>query len=208
MKWTKKEKDIVKKYYALYGSTGPKGCVKRIAKLGVDRSRRAVTLMAWKMGLKYNGKKKGCYKKGNVPVNKGKKMSPELYAKVQKTMFKKGNLPHNTLYNGALSYRRENDDISYWYVRLSKQNWKLLHRVIFENVNNVKLRSDQVVRFKDGNTNNIHPDNLIQISPQENMTLNNPKLHYPPEVVAAIKLNNQIKKKIKSYAKKQNKRFK
>ncbi len=196
MKWTKKEKDIVKKYYALYGSTGPKGCVKRIAKLGVERSRRSVTLMAWKMGLSYNGKKKGCYKKGHVPVNKGKKMSPELYAKCSKTMYKKGNLPHNTLYNGALSYRKDVNDIYYWYVRISKQEWKLLHRVIYENVHNVKLRSNQIIRFKDGDRNNIQPENLMQISAQDNMNMNNPRLHYPPEVVAAIKLNNKLKRKI------------
>mgnify|MGYP003647569517 FL=1 len=47
MKWNKKELRVITKYYPLYGATGPKGCVKRIAKLGNSRSRKAVSLKAW-----------------------------------------------------------------------------------------------------------------------------------------------------------------
>jgi len=40
------------------------------------------------------------YAKGREPENKGKPMSKELYDKCKATMFKKGNEPHNTCYDG------------------------------------------------------------------------------------------------------------
>jgi hypothetical protein len=205
LKWTKKELRIITKYYPLYGATGPKGCIKRIAKLGNIRSRKAVCLKAFGLGIKYLGEAKGCYLKGHVPDNKGKKMSPELKEKCKKTMFKKGRLPHNTKSDLSISYRKDNSGKHYWYIRMSKAVWKPLHRLIYENVHGVKLSREDCIRFKDNDPNNIHPDNLLLVSIEDNMNLNNPYLHYPSEVVAAIKLNNKIKKTIKSYAKKQNK---
>lgn len=196
MKWNKKELRIITKYYPLYGATGPKGCIKRIAKLGNIRSRKAVSLKAFGLGIKYLGDNKGCYLKGNVPYNKGKKMSQELREKCKNTMFKKGRLPHNTKKDLAVSYRKDNSDKYYWYIRLSKAVWKPLHRVIYENVNDVKLSREDCIRFKDNDPNNIHPDNLMLITIQDNMNLNNPHLHYPAEVVSVIKLNNKLKRKI------------
>ena len=202
MKWNKKELRILTKYYPLYGATGPKGCIKRIAKLGNIRSRKAVCLKAFSLGIKYLGDVKG-YPKGHIPANKGKKMCPELYAKCSRTYFQKGRLPHNTKKDLAVSYRKDNSGKYYWYIRISKAVWKPLHRIIYENVHDVKLSREDCIRFKDNDPNNIHPDNLIHVSIQENMNLNNPYLHYPAEVVSAIKLNNKIKRKIN--AKKQNK---
>jgi hypothetical protein len=204
MKWNKKELRVITKYYPLYGATGPKGCVKRIAKLGNSRSRKAVSLKAWGIGIKYLGDVKG-YPKGHIPENKGKKMSAELYAKCSRSMFQKGRLPHNTLCDMSVSYRKDNSGKYYWFIRLQKSVWKPLHRLIYENVHGVKLTTDDCIRFKDGDTNNIHPDNLFYLTARDNMNMNNPHMHYPPEVVAVIKLNNKIKKKLKSYAKKQNK---
>ncbi len=205
MKWTAKDIRILKKYYPLYGSTGPKGCIKRLSRLGVIRSRKSVSLKAWSIGLSYSGAKKGVYLKGRTPENKGKKMSAKAYAKCSKTFFKSGRLPHNTRYEGAMTYRKGNTGRWYWYVRISKANWDLLHRIIYKNVYNITLKTKEVVRFIDGDTNNIHPDNLHLMTNGENLDLNNPHMHYPPDVVTAIKLNNKIKKILKSNAKKQNK---
>jgi hypothetical protein len=202
MRWNKKEMRIITKYYALYGATGPKGCIKRIAKLGNKRSRKAVSLKAFVMGVKYLGDVKG-YKAGHIPTNKGKKMSPELYAKCSKTYFQKGRLPHNTLPDMSVTYRKDKFGRYYWFIRLQKSVWKPLHRIIYENVHNVKLTINDCIRFRDGDTNNIHPDNLVYLTVVDNMNMNNPYLNYPAEVVKVIKLNNKLKRKIN--AKKQNK---
>tara|TARA_R110000824_G_scaffold396713_1_gene598656 strand:- start:2 stop:613 length:612 start_codon:yes stop_codon:yes gene_type:complete len=202
IRWNKKEMRLITKYYPLYGATGPKGCVKRIAKLGNARSRKSVSLKAFVMGVKYLGDVKG-YKKGSIPMNKGKKMSAELYAKCSRTYFQKGRLPHNTKSELSLSHRKDKFGKYYWFIRISKAVWKPLHRIIYENVHGVKLGKEDCIRFRDGDTNNIHPDNLVYLTVQDNMNMNNPYLHYPAEVVKVIKLNNKLKRKIN--AKKQNK---
>lgn len=206
MKWTDKEIGILKKYYPMYGATGAKGCIKKLEKNGTIRSRKAVGHKCFKLQLKYIGDKKGAFKKGRIPCNKGKKMPKDLYDKCSKTFFKAGRKPHNTKYNLAVSYLRDNHDVWYWKVRVEEKNWQSLHRIIYENVHNIKLSNNDCVIFIDKDSNNIHPDNLMLVTRSELMELNNPNLHYPKEVVDAIKLNNKIKRKIKNYAKKQNKR--
>lgn len=47
------------------------------------------------------------FPKGHVPANKGRKMNAGVYAKVSATMFKKGHMPDNTLYDGAESIRKD-----------------------------------------------------------------------------------------------------
>ena len=196
MNYTDKEIQIIIKYYPDHGSAGAKGCQNRLKKIGRIRKRKAISLKAFNLGIKYTGEKKGVYKKGRIPANKGKKMSPEMYAKCSRTMFKKGRQPHNTLYDGAISYRKDNTGRSYWYVRTEINKWDLLHRIIYENTSGVTLGPDECIRFKDGDTNNIHPDNLDLISNKENMNLNNPRMYYPADVVDAIRLNNKLKRQI------------
>jgi len=200
--YTDKEIQIIIKHYPDHASAGARGCCNRYKKIGRIGSRKAITLKAFYLGIQYTGEKKGAYKKGRTPANKGKKMSPETYAKCSRTMFKKGRQPHNTRYDGAISYRKDNTGRLYWYVRTELNKWDLLHRVIYENTNGVTLKLDECIRFKDGDTNNIQPDNLDLISNKENMNLNNPRMYYPADVVAVIILNNKIKRKLKSYAKK------
>lgn len=202
MNYTDKEIQIIIKYYPDHGCSGAKGCCNRFKRIGRIRSRKAIALKAFKLGIQYTGEKKGVYKKGQIPVNKGKKMSPEMYAKCSRTMFKKGRQPHNTRYDGAISYRKDNTGRSYWHVRTELNKWHLLHRIIYENISGVTIRPEDCIRFKDGDTNNIHPDNLDLISNKENMNLHNPRMYYPADVVAVIRLNNKIKRKLKSYAKK------
>ena len=75
----------------------------------------------------------GRFKKGNVSHNKGKKMSPEMYAKCKATMFSKGNKPVNTLPIGTEMELSDGyiwvkvDDIDH----AKKQvNWKQKQRLI------------------------------------------------------------------------------
>ena len=202
--YTEEEIAIIKKHYPDHGGHY---CVQLIKEqCGKTRTYRGVRLKAQNLGVKVINNP-SLFKKGRTAHNKGKKVSPETYAKMSKTFFKKGQKPHNTKYKYALS-KRERDNECYWFIRFELRDWKLLHRVIYENVHNVKIQKGECVIFVDGNTDNIHPDNLKLVTRAENMNRNNPKMHYPKEVVDIIIMNNKLKRKIKSYAKKQNKRSK
>ena len=44
------------------------------------------------------------FQKGHIPVNKGKRVSPEVYEKMSPTMFKKGHINENKREVGAIRY--------------------------------------------------------------------------------------------------------
>lgn len=141
--------------------------------------------------------------KGQVPANKGKRMetwlSAEQIAKIKQTSFKKGNRPHNTLYDGAIRTRNDNSGLAYQYIRLSKAKWELLHRHVWQQ-HYGPIPAGKVVAFKDGNQLNCKPENLTLLSLKENMQRNT--IHrYPQEVVEVIKVVSKLKRKIKKYEK-------
>lgn len=130
------------------------------------------------------------FKKGNVPYNYGQKMSKILYEKCQKTMFKKGAKPHNTRKEGEESKSTD----GYTYVKIADNDWRLKHRVIWEQVNGA-IPTDHIVVFKDNNQQNFDINNLELITKVENMQRNT--LHqYPEPIQQIIKLNNKLKKQI------------
>lgn len=130
------------------------------------------------------------FKKGNVPYNYGQKMSKILYEKCQKTMFKKGRKPHNTRKKGEESKSTD----GYTYVKIADNDWRLKHRVIWEQVNG-PIPEDHIVVFKDNNHENVDINNLELISKSENM-LRNTLHQYPEPIKQIIKLNNKLKKQI------------
>jgi phosphotransferase system IIB component len=195
-KYSKTEIAILKKYYPKKGS---RFCAEQILKnLGIERNVTALKQKAMRLGLKLENPSNNPshFKKGHVPHNVGKRMSLDVYDKVSKTFFKAGRHPHNTREELAISKRWDNSGCFYWYIRMSIKDWQLLHRVIYGNYHNIKLTSNHVITFVDGNHDNISPDNLLLISRDENMNRNNPRLHYPKEVVDIIRLNNKLKRKI------------
>jgi hypothetical protein len=130
------------------------------------------------------------FKKGNVPYNYGQKMSTILYEKCQKTMFKKGRKPHNTRNEGEESKSRD----GYTYVKIADNDWRLKHRVVYENVNG-PIPDNHIVVFKDNNQLNFDINNLQLITKVENMQRNT--IHnYPVPIQSLIKLNNKLKTKI------------
>ena len=130
------------------------------------------------------------FKKGNVPYNYGQKMSTLLYEKCQKTMFKKGRKPHNTRNKGEESKSKD----GYTYVKIADNDWRLKHRVVYENVNGT-IPDDHIVVFKDNNLTNFDINNLLLITKAENM-LRNTIHQYPEPIQQIIKLNNKLKKQI------------
>jgi len=138
------------------------------------------------------------FKKGNVPFNKGLKqtdfMCTESIAKSKQTQFRKGHLPANTKEDGVIIPRKDKTGKVYLYIRESLGIWKLYHRQVWEQ-HHGKLKSNEVVRFKDGNSLNCDISNLFMVPKSMNMKLNS--IHqYPEELQEVIKLNNKLKKKI------------
>lgn len=132
------------------------------------------------------------FKKGQIPPNKGKKMDPELKKRIKHTFFTKGHLPHNAKYDGAISVRHEKNGTPYYWIRLSKANWELLHRHIWMQ-HNGPIPKGFNIAFKDGNQANCKLENLELISNEELMNRNTIQ-RYPPELKKAIRLISKIER--------------
>jgi len=175
---------------------------KRIAK-NINRSNTFVQTRLRQLNLVIpqeviNSFKKGSQiKPGNVPVNKGKKMSSELRDKISHTFFKKGHSPENTLYDGAIVIRhnhKERNSPPYKWLRIAKGKWVMLHRHIWAQANG-KVPDGFIVVFKDRNTMNCDINNLELISFEENMKRNT--IHnYPEDIVKAVQTRSQLTKVI------------
>jgi hypothetical protein len=168
---------------------------------------------AWAMGIKKNKDyvnpgwnnliefgKSTRFLKGNTPHNKGVAMPPHVYEKVKDTMFKKGQKPHNTKPVGTINFRMDKDGRNYAYIKIADCNWKLMHRVVWEQHNGPIPRGN-IVRFKDGNTMNWDINNLEMISQHNNMELNTIQ-RFPEDVQELMKLISKLKRKLNG--KKQN----
>lgn len=112
------------------------------------------------------------FKKGQIPFNKGKKMSSEVYEKVKSTMFKKGHKNKNTKRVGT-----ERVDVEgYVYIKVAEPDvWKLKHRVLWEEINGPIPENHKLI-FADGNRQNVTLDNLVLVSSTEILIMNKNKL--------------------------------
>lgn len=110
----------------------------------------------------------GCFKKGHVPHNKGKKMSPEVYAKCAPSMFKKGNTPVNHRPVGSERITVE----GYIEVKVAEpRKWRPKHVVVYEE-HFGPIPKGHIVVFADNNKMNLDPSNLLLITRNENARLN------------------------------------
>lgn len=166
--WTEDEIDFIHEHIHEYST-------KWIAvQLGV--SKESLWKKAKELGYTEVMKKKRestQFKKGGVPFNKGKKMeeyaSAEHIEAFKNYSFKKGNKPHNTLKNGAISLRGD----GYLWIRIEESKWELLHKVnwIAKNKKNYNGKT-HCLRAIDGNPLNVDPDNWELISRKENLRMN------------------------------------
>ena len=174
--------------------------------LGVSES--LVYNRAWSMGIKkdpvylrstqfppgYLGGKATQFQKGSVPANKGQKMSKDVYQKVEKTMFKKGNKPMNTQPIGTIHQRKDTGGKMYLYIKLADSKWQLLNRYTWEQ-HNGPIPKGMVVVYKDGNYMNNDIANLLMITLKENMARNTIQ-RFPTELQSLIKLKCKLIKTI------------
>ena len=141
----------------------------------------------------YLGGKATQFQKGQIPPNKGQKMSKEVYEKVSATMFKKGSVPSNTQPVGTINKRQDTNGKFYSYIKVANQNWQLLNRYLWEQ-NFGKIPPGMIVIFKDNNEDNFEISNLELISKKENM-LRNTMHQYPLEIKQILILKNKLIKK-------------
>jgi len=107
------------------------------------------------------------FKAGHISWNTGKpvRINPA-------TEFKKGNQPANTLFDGAITIRKDNrSDTLYKYTRVSPSKWRLLQLVVWETENG-PVPDGYMVTFKDGIQLNCEPENLMLISLADNIKRN------------------------------------
>lgn len=109
------------------------------------------------------------FKKGFTPWNKGMPMRVETRKKLEHTWFKSGHTPANTR---PISSTRIDKD-GYMVIKTKETGrWQLYQRHIYEKAHNVKLDKDDIVLFADGNTRNFDVDNLVRITREELLYLN------------------------------------
>ena len=141
----------------------------------------------------------GYFQKGNIPTNAGKKVSPEMYAILKKTMFKKGNIPYN---HRPVGDERLTED-GYLEVKVADPNvWKLKQRLVWEQ-HYGEIPEGHVIIFLDNNKNNFDINNLKCISKNEHGYLNANRMRYDDRDYTEAAVNvAKIAVKIKEIEKK------
>ena len=110
------------------------------------------------------------FRKGSEPHNKGKKMAADTYAKVQRTMFKPGNLPAGTKPIGA---RRISSD-GYHEIKIAHPNhWTSIQRHVWAQ-HHGPIPAGYIVLFRpDADRANPTPDQLECIPRSQLIVRNN-----------------------------------
>ena len=114
-------------------------------------------------GIK-SGTDGGQFKSGQISHNKGKKMSPEIRAKVSRTFFTKGHRP--ATYRPVGSERLNVDG----YIEVKVQDpskWQTKQRVVYEQYYGKKKKKNEVIVFLDGNKLNFDINNLYKMNRAE-----------------------------------------
>lgn len=179
--------------------------------LGVKKDASLIAELARKNSLKPNhGGRKYQFKKGHIPQNKGKKqaefMSPEMIARTAGTRFKKGDLPKNTLYDGAVVERRDSKGNVYKWIRVELAKWVPYQRYLWEQAYG-PIPKGCNIQFKDKNPLNCVLENLYLVSRKKQMLENSGSIHLPDGMVALYLAGGRGKNKELIAALRQNKRL-
>jgi len=118
-------------------------------------------------------RKDSLYYKGQVSWNKGLK---GLCIGGKETQFKKGHLPKNTLYDGAIRIRvdhKRRGGKQYKWIRISRNKWEMLHVHIWKKAGR-EIPNGMILSFKDGNPLNTVLSNLKLMTRKQNLERNSP----------------------------------
>ena len=199
-KWTQEEIDILSRLYPNHYAREIAGILGRgissihckARALGIESSREKNQRAGYEVS-KSPASISSRFPKGHTPVNKGKRVSPDTYAKCQPTMFKKGHTPVNHREVGS---ERINVD-GYIEIKVAEPNrWRLKHRVIWEQVNGAIPKGFNV-QFKNHNRQDCRIENLYLISQAEQMAKENSFwAKYPKEIQEIIHLKGLVNRAI------------
>ena len=133
------------------------------------------------------------FTKGHHPSNKGKKMPPEVYVKVARTMFQAGHTPHNHKEVGS---ERVNN-YGYNEVKVAEPNkWRPKPRVIREQANGA-IPKGYNVQFKNHNPLDCRLENLYLISKADQIAKENAYYaKYPKDLQEIIHLKGVVNRAI------------
>lgn len=136
------------------------------------------------------------FKSGHIPDNKGKKVSPETYAKCQPTMFRKGNIPVNHKPVGSELLRAD----GYIWVKVAEPNkWKQKQRVVWEQANGT-IPPGYNVQFRNKDRQDFRIENLYIISRADQMRNENSLIaSYPKQLADLIRLTGCVRRQINKH---------
>ena len=199
-KWTQEEIDTLTRMYPNHYAREIAGILGRgissiyckARTLGIESSREKIQSAGYEVS-KSPASIARRFQNGSVSLNKGKKVSPETYAKMQPTMFKKGHTPVNHRDVGS---ERVNM-YGYIEIKVAEPNrWRLKHRVIWEQVNGAIPKGFNV-QFKNHNRQDCRIENLYLISKAEQMAKENSFwAKYPKEIQEIIHLKGVVNRAI------------
>lgn len=189
MKYLKKHEDFLRKH-----ETTPRKKLTELfnAKFKTQVSSNGLEQKCRKIGLVCPNN--GYFKKGSIPANKGKKG----LTKANKTSFSPGNRPMQTKKVGSIVTRKDKNGSLYMRIKIEEPNkWQTLHVYIYEHKHG-KIPKGHCVIFKDKNTLNTRLDNLMLVSRDELVRLNQ-KYAYIDEklketALQVIKISKVIRK--------------
>lgn len=122
-----------------------------------------------------SGIKGGQFEKGHIPINKGTKGMFNVGG--NKTSFKKGSVPHNSVPIGTEKWKKYggSDKDKYLFVKIQdghlNNNWKAKHILVYEQHYGPVPKGYKVI-FADGDRTNFNIDNLIMVSYSEQLIMN------------------------------------
>lgn len=201
-KWTDEEIELLRKHYPITRTEDvcrmlgrSRGSIySMVACLGIKKTEDYLKQHVYVMDPKIG--KSTRFKPGQKPVNKGKKMPKDVYDKVRKTMFKKGQMPHNTLSNGTITTRTDKNGIKRPFIRVELGKWVEMKNHVWQ-LENGTIPKGFCIALKDGNPFNYQLENLECISRQENMARNT--IHnYPEEIKQTIRVLTKVKRELRN----------
>jgi hypothetical protein len=177
------------------------------ADVTVDDVKALCTRKGWKTG------RTGCYEKGAVPANKGKRC-PEgkggRHPNARRTQFKKGHRPVNLREIGH-EYVSTKDGYTYLCIAETNpytgapQRFVMKHRYLWEQANG-PVPADHCLKSMDGNRQNCDPANWIciprallpRLSGRWSVAYDDAPAELKPVLLAAAKLQHAAREKRKA----------